>query len=276
MELEANINQYLSSLSLQHFAGVELVTELQQKHLSRYAFSSINAMYGERLLLDPLPLFSRLVTNKQGGYCFEHNKVAFLALQQLGFTVRPVLARVMLNGSSSNPRSHRMTLLNLDGEQYLVDVGFGVKSPRVPININQALTIQGRQTYQVQKTADTVKVTLLEEGEAPLTLYHVDLAEVFESDCEVAHFYSHQHPEAAFVNNLVVSRITDCHRYLLRNQSYFEWHECDGSVTETKVESFAQLEQLVKETFLLETPRAVLKSVYDKVLTRAANKPVER
>ncbi|NKC21713.1 MULTISPECIES: arylamine N-acetyltransferase family protein [Pseudoalteromonas] len=276
MDLKVKINQYLESLNLQCSEGLALVTELQQKHQSHFSFSSINAMYGERLLLDEQPLFERLVSGKQGGYCFEHNKVAFLALQQLGFNVRPVLGRVMLNGSLTNPRSHRITLLELDGEQYLVDVGFGVKSPRAPININQALTIQGQQTYQVQKTADTVKVTLLEEGEAPLTLYHVDLAEVFESDCEVAHFYSHQHPEAAFVNNLVVSRITDCHRYLLRNQSYFEWHECDGSVTETAVESFSQLEQLVKEVFLLEIPRAVLKSVYDKVLTRAANKPVER
>ncbi|WP_242441727.1 arylamine N-acetyltransferase family protein [Pseudoalteromonas piscicida] len=196
MELEANINQYLNSLSLQHLAGIELVTELQQKHLAHYAFSSINAMYGERLLLDPQPLFERLVDHKQGGYCFEHNKVLFLALQQLGFSVRPVLARVMLNGNPANPRSHRMTVLQLDGEQYLVDAGFGVKSPRLPLNINQALTIQGRQTYQVQTAENTVKVTLLEEGEAPLTLYHVDLAEVFESDCEVAHFYSHQHPDA--------------------------------------------------------------------------------
>ncbi|WP_242441728.1 hypothetical protein [Pseudoalteromonas piscicida] len=74
----------------------------------------------------------------------------------------------------------------------------------------------------------------------------------------------------------MVSRITDCHRYLLRNQRYFEWHECDGSVTEQEIESFAQLEQLVRETFLLDTPQDILKSVYDKVLTRAANKPVDR
>ncbi|GEK08594.1 N-hydroxyarylamine O-acetyltransferase [Pseudoalteromonas peptidolytica F12-50-A1] len=273
MELAMNIKNYLDSLSLEQGSGLALVTELQQKHLDRYAFSSINAMYGERLLLDEDALFNRLITQKQGGYCFEQNKIAYLALQQLGFTVRPVLARVMLNGQQDNPRSHRMTLLELEGEEYLVDVGFGVKSPQAPININQALSIQGRQTYQVQKSSDYVKVTLLEEGEAPLTLYHVDLGEIFESDCEIGHFFSHQHPDAGFVNNLIVSRVSHCHRYLIRNQSYFEWHECDGNVVEQPIESFAQLEKLVREQFSLTVPSEVLKQVYDKVLTRAANKP---
>lgn len=76
------------------------------------------------------------MVNQQGGYCFEHNKIAYLALKHLGFEVRSVLARVMLNGKPTNPRTHRMNVLELDGETYLVDVGFGNKTPRGLLNIN--------------------------------------------------------------------------------------------------------------------------------------------
>ncbi|OOE40869.1 arylamine N-acetyltransferase [Salinivibrio kushneri] len=67
------IEQYLHRLALSEAKGVALVTELIEKHLARYAFSSLNAMAGQPLFLQTDALFERLVVNQQGGYCFEHN-----------------------------------------------------------------------------------------------------------------------------------------------------------------------------------------------------------
>ncbi|WP_440054842.1 arylamine N-acetyltransferase family protein [Pseudoalteromonas sp. T1lg65] len=267
------IENYIKSLELPAKQGLDLVSALQRNHLAKYAFSSINAMQAEQLSLEQDALFKRVIVDKQGGYCFEHNKIAYLALQQLGFNVRPVLARVTLNGTMTNPRTHRMTLLTLEDRQYLVDVGFGVKSPRIPLDIDLSCASEGSNSYRIEREQDIVKIILQEANETPVQLYQVELSEIFEGDCEVAHFYSHQHPEASFVNNLVVSRIDAQQRFLLRNQKYFVWDESKGTCTEQAITDFAHLQTLVRDIFWLDINEEKLKSTYDKVITRALNKP---
>ena len=59
----------------------------------------------------------------------------------------------------------------------------------------------------------------LHDGE-PFSLYRFDLGTYGEADCELGHFYSHRHPAAVFVNNLVASRILDAEIRSLRNRWY--------------------------------------------------------
>ncbi|MPX90424.1 arylamine N-acetyltransferase [Salinivibrio sp. VYel1] len=264
------IEEYLHRLALSEAKGVALVIELIEKHLARYAFSSLNALAGQSLSLQADALFERLVVNQQGGYCFEHNKIAYLALKHLGFKLRSVLARVMLNGKPTNPRTHRMNVLELDGETYLVDVGFGNKTPRGLLNINQCTCNIGHDTYQITRNGDVVTVVLHEPEQPPLTLYEVELYDVVEADFDVAHFYSHQHPDAIFVNNLVVSLITASHRFLIRNQQFLVWDAAGQLVTDKSIDSVEALTQLVHEVFLLQPPKAVLETAFAKVTANAA------
>ncbi|WP_102505224.1 arylamine N-acetyltransferase family protein [Salinivibrio kushneri] len=264
------IEQYLNRLALSEAKGVALVTDLIEKHLARYAFSSLNAMAGQPLSLQTDALLERLVVNHQGGYCFEHNKITYLSLKHLGFEVRSVLARVMLNGKPTNPRTHRMNVLELDGETYLVDVGFGNKTPRGLLNINQRTCTIGHDIYQVTRNGDVVTVVLHEPEQPPLTLYEVELYDVVEADFDVAHFYSHQHPEAIFVNNLVVSLITASHRYLIRNQQFLVWDAAGHLITDKSIDSVEALTQLVYEVFLLQPPKAVLETAFAQVTANSA------
>lgn len=251
--MHAYIKDYLNSLDtdVEHAVrDLNLVTRLQALHLTNYSFSSVNALQDLPLSTEPEQLFKRLITDKQGGYCFEHNKIFYLALQALGFNVQIVIARVMLNGQLENPRSHRLTLLTLDGKQYLVDVGFGVSTPILPLAIDQSgIVAEGMNKYRITRCDNIIMVHQQQPEEK--YLYRVELAEFFESDCDIAHFYSHQHPSAAFVNNLVVSRIADGERFLIRNQSFFYWHQAKSLHTEQVIESSEHLYQLIREVFLL-------------------------
>ena len=53
-----------------------------------------------------------------------------------------------------------------------------------------------------------------------LSLYRFELLEYGPMDCEVGHFYSHRHPEASFVNRLVVSLILDGEVRSLQDREY--------------------------------------------------------
>jgi len=60
----------------------------------------------------------------------------------------------------------------------------------------------------------------LKQGEFH-SLYKFDLARYGQADCEVGHFYTHKHPTAKFVNNLVVSKILDDEIRSLLNREYW-------------------------------------------------------
>ena len=61
-----------------------------------------------------------------GGYCFEQNGVFERVLRELGFQVRSLLGRVVLsNPPALPPRTHRLLLVELEGEKWIADVGFG-------------------------------------------------------------------------------------------------------------------------------------------------------
>ncbi|BBN83140.1 N-hydroxyarylamine O-acetyltransferase [Pseudoalteromonas sp. A25] len=270
--LPSYIKHYLESLKLTAPIGsFELVEQLQQQHLATFSFSSINAMQGIYLSLEAESLFERLVTKRQGGYCFEHNRIMYLVLEALGYDVRPALARVMLNGRADNPRTHRVTLLCFGEKTYTIEVGFGVKAPIIPIEIDRSqIVIEGVNQYQV--TCSEGLVTIAQNVPEAIALYQIDLAQVFESDCEVGHFYSHQHPDAAFVNNLVVSRIEDGQRYLIRNNCFIYTNEQTDTQTEQVIADVTQLRTLLTRYFGVQASDTYLTHAFDKVQTRMASK----
>ncbi|MCG7563721.1 MULTISPECIES: arylamine N-acetyltransferase [Pseudoalteromonas] len=245
------IQDYIKSLQLtQQHACLAQLREIQEKHLEMYSFSSISALGAEIISLQEEALLDRLVLRKKGGYCFEQNKLAYLALEHLGYEVQPLLAKVLLNGNEDNARTHRVTLVKIGDDSYLFDVGFGSKSPKEPLCISQSGTIEvGNYHYKITRTASDVRIELLQPEQ--VSLYSVSLVPVTEKDFDVVHFYSHQHPESNFVNNLVLSRVTGGQRFTLRNLLYRELHEVSQFSTVIEVTSAQQLLSLIRQKFLL-------------------------
>jgi N-hydroxyarylamine O-acetyltransferase len=79
------------------------------------------------------------------------------------------------------------------------------------------------------------------------SLYKFELAQYGQADCEIGHFFSHKHPKAIFVNNLVASRIMKDEIRSLRNQEYWILRP-SGDVRE-KIEDPKQLHNILKEQF---------------------------
>jgi N-hydroxyarylamine O-acetyltransferase len=115
--------------------------------------------------------------------------------------------------------------VRVDDITYVVDAGFGPAGPAAPV----AMPIPGVNTDVSWPDDRTHRVIERRPGEfhlqqrtddGPFSLYRFDLGTYGQADCEVGHFYSHRHPDAAFVNNLVASRILDSEIRSLRNRLY--------------------------------------------------------
>ncbi|GAB6260723.1 arylamine N-acetyltransferase [Photobacterium sp. CCB-ST2H9] len=262
--MEKLVHQYLKTLDLpspQH--TLAWVQSLQSAHLARYPFSSTNVILGRELSLEPEALFERLVTERRGGYCFEHNKLIYLTLKQLGFDVRPLIGRVMLNGNPENGRSHRLTLLTLNDGQYLIDGGFGVMTPRRIISLDEYEAQPGvRYDYYLERDGRGGLMVLAKSGEETQILYRFDFAEYLESDCNISHFYSHQAPDAAFVNHLVVSRILEGRRYLIRNLTFFEYDDVTRDDKEVSISDGTMLHHLLTTQFKLPVSEQEAATLY--------------
>ena len=116
--------------------NIETLRALHLLHNAAIPFENLDVLLPREMQLDDLSLEEKLVTARRGGYCFEQNGVFERALREIGFTVRSLLGRVVLaNPSSLPPRTHRLLLVELQGEQWIADVGFGGQTLTAPIRL---------------------------------------------------------------------------------------------------------------------------------------------
>lgn len=227
MKIQEIVKEYLSVLDINfEIKTLEDITKLIQSHERKLAFSSLKVLLKDKISLELEDIFKSLVLKKRGGYCFEHNKLIYEVLKNLGFDVEFYLARVINNLDNEVPQTHRFTLLNYSDEKYLIDVGIGFRSPCVPIKFSEDETSShlGIIYKIVVNKDDTYSLCLLEKGKW-FKATKFNLQKCYEADFEMGHFYSHKHPCAVFVNNLVLSLITSTEIRSLRNRDYLKIYE---------------------------------------------------
>jgi len=171
-------------------------------------------------------------------------------LEALGFEVTLCLARVIYNRDIHPGLTHRVTLVHLDGERYLVDVGFGPLGPDLPVGLSQVSVARGQRVFRVaEPRTGEFHLQTLKDG-AFFSLYRFELARYGQADCELGHFYSHRHPAAVFVNNLVASRILDGEIRSLRNREY--WIITPAGQQRRTISDGAGLQKLLATEFDIE------------------------
>ena len=237
---------YLAALGLERSAPTPgLLAEIVRRHVATFAFTSIGPQLGDDLPLAPKALHDRIVARRRGGYCFEQNGLLFEVLQDLGYDCRLVLARVLLSGNPHPGLTHRITVVALDGVDHVVDVGFGAPGPHLPVPLDGAEVGSAWRRFRVRELRPGHWHMQDREGGEWRSLYRFELLEYGPSDCEVGHFYSHRHPEAAFVTALVASVIREDEVRSLRNTDY--WVMTPEGVRQQQVADADDLRRLLAD-----------------------------
>jgi N-hydroxyarylamine O-acetyltransferase len=111
------------------------LAELHRAHVVSIPFENLDSYAGMPVSLELQDLERKLVTERRGGYCFEHNMLLAAALEALGMRVEPMLARVRLGRPPGvpRPRTHLVHRVHADDGVWLADVGFGNGTPLEPI-----------------------------------------------------------------------------------------------------------------------------------------------
>ena len=90
---------------------------------------------GRPIRLDLPSLTEKLIRGQRGGYCFEQNALLAAVLEQLGFKVTRLLARVRIGGERLLPRTHMVLEVAAEGESWLAEVCTKPSGPLAGIKV---------------------------------------------------------------------------------------------------------------------------------------------
>ncbi|EWM18643.1 arylamine N-acetyltransferase [Kutzneria sp. 744] len=135
--------------------GLDTLRELHKRHVMTVPFdNSANAAKGlavwDEVDADVDVVFRRLITEGEGGVCHELNGIFRTLLAEFGFTYTLLAAGVRGPGGGFGPDLEHMLLsVPLDGETWLVDVGFAGLSFVEPIRLSSDEQTQYGVTYRI-------------------------------------------------------------------------------------------------------------------------------
>jgi N-hydroxyarylamine O-acetyltransferase len=181
---------------------LDLLEELHGKHVRTFPFGNVDVLLGGHPGVAPDAVQDQLVRRRRGGYCFEHSQIFAATLEHLGFSVRRALGRVH---ELTNTRTHMTVHVEVDGERWLCDPGFGF-SITGPIALKDgAARVEGDREFGVRELTDQGNTVwaLTRGGNAE---HYADESPVHPADVRVGHFVTSREENSPFVNHLMVMR----------------------------------------------------------------------
>lgn len=190
-------------------------------HARRIPFENLDIHLGRPISTDIDVIFDKLVRRRRGGYCFEQNVLLAAVLAALGFETRLVLGRVTFGARTPRPRGHLAVRVEVAGQPWLADVGFGGYGLIEPLRLvegeEQAV---GGETYRIDPGAAGGREVLMRAAEGWKSLYWFDDAPCYPVDIAVLNFYHLHCPESVFHQNRIVALAELGRRRLLTNEEF--------------------------------------------------------
>jgi N-hydroxyarylamine O-acetyltransferase len=248
------LEQYLARIEYRQELKPTLITleSLHLAHVTHIPFENLDVLLRRPIKLDPQSLWAKLITGGRGGYCFEQNAVFAAVLEEIGFRVTRLAARVRMNALRPRPRTHMLLGVTIDDQLLLADVGFGSAGLLHPIalRVDEVAEHFGWK-YRVVEDG-MLKVLQLHQPGGWLDLYAFTLEEQQPVDYEMASYYTSTHPHSSFVHTLLVQRPGIESRLMLLNRRLIEFRH--NRRTESAVPDDDALLEVLDTRFGLKFP----------------------
>lgn len=185
----------------------EYLDELISKYMLKVPFENINVQNKQEINLTLEGLYDKIISNHRGGYCYEMNTFFRHYLQKKGFVAFNTAATIVTPKGRSREGSHMTTIVEIDNNSYIADVGFGdLPMKAIPIghkDIFETVTdVNG--TFRAIQINNQIFVQKLVDGEYK-TKYEASIHAQELPDFKENIEFNQYNSESIFVKQLLIT-----------------------------------------------------------------------
>jgi N-hydroxyarylamine O-acetyltransferase len=251
------VQEYLKRIGVENVVlhpDVATLKMLQRQHLLSVPFENLDIHWTRPIVLDEKRFYEKIVSDRRGGFCYELNGLFNTLLRSIGFQTRLISARVF-NGKEFGPEfDHAATIVTIDGEEFLADVGFGTflaEPLQYVLDVEQIdpagdflIRKYGEEYFEVAKRVDDAWVS---------EYIFQDIARQLSEFAEMCDFQQYS-PDSHFKKGKLCSIMTETGRKTLSEKTFIVTE--NGRKNETPVNSDSEFYDLLEREFHIAPARA--------------------
>jgi N-hydroxyarylamine O-acetyltransferase len=186
MGSKVNLGAYFERIGFSGSIAPTLATleAIAALHPAAIPFENLSPLIGDDVALDQDNLEHKLLFDRRGGYCYEHNLLLLSVLTELEFTVRPLAARVLWSNPQpdDSPTRHMLLTVDLAGTSYIVDPGFGGLMLTAPLRLRADIEQETpHEPFRLLQEGEEWRLEALVEGEwRALYSFNLDVRDLAE------------------------------------------------------------------------------------------------
>ncbi|WP_244817133.1 arylamine N-acetyltransferase [Caballeronia sp. Lep1P3] len=256
---------------------LDTLRALHLLHPQAIPFENLDVLLGRPVRLDLASIERKLVHNRRGGYCYEHNLLFRSVLEALGFRVKSYAGRVLWgrDASATPPRTHMLLVVETDEGAFVADVGFGGMTLSAPLALEAGLEqITPHGAFRLESIGDDARVPHFRLdaliGGTWTAVYRFDFDPQYDVDYEMSNHFVATYPQSIFIHNLLAARLAPGRRYGLFNQR-FSVHDDREGTAQRELADVGQMRRVLSDEIgirLPDTDGSVTSAELDAVLAR--------
>lgn len=257
-----DLKTYLARIGHSDALKPDLATlsSLHGAHVDAIPFEGMDPLLGRPVPLDLPSLQAKLIEGRRGGYCFEQNAIFKAALDEIGFHVTGLAARVRWMSPPEaplGPREHMLLKVDLPEGPYLADVGFGACVLDAPLRLETDVEQGTPMGTFVLKQTNGMFTLNAKQPAGYRVAYAFNLEPQIPADYELGNWYTSTSPKAPFLHVLIMERVAADRRHKLINRRYIVEARDGEPVEETPIADAKSLGRILVEVFGVVPPGSV-------------------
>jgi N-hydroxyarylamine O-acetyltransferase len=261
MDLQA----YFDRVGFTGTARPDLATlrALHRGHSLAIPYENFDVQFGRTVTTAPADAFDKIVRRGRGGWCYEMNGLLGAVLEEIGFRVtRLAGAALRATRGEAALGNHLVLLVDLDGEPWIADVGFGDGS-RDPFPLREGPIVSDGFEYRLERVdGDWWRLHNYPDGGAPNFDFRLEPADeaLLAAKCHELQ----TSPESGFVLSAVAQRHAGDEIRMLRGRAFRR--QRPGEKEESLIDTAEDFVALLEREFELDLPEAA--TIWPRVWAR--------
>ncbi|HUH76424.1 MAG TPA: arylamine N-acetyltransferase [Devosia sp.] len=271
MSQKVNLKAYFDRIGFAGSIAPTLATleAIHALHPAAIPFENLNPLLGLPVKLELDSIGKKLLQERRGGYCYEHNLLLMAVLRELDFNVRALAARVLWSDPNTTQSHHMLLAVEIGGATYIADVGFGGLSLTAPLKLKSEVEqptphemfrlVGGQPEWQLEARID----------DAWKVLYAFTTEARQPEDFAQSNLYLAGDPQSGFRQELRVALSPPGKRLALRD-TRFAVHEAGQPSIIRQLETVEALREVLTTSFGLQLPAAeIIDPLLERIIAKA-------